>query len=230
MNSEGRTDSATGGHGGRREGSGRKRKDPTTTIRVPVSEVPAIQVWMANRSRGQQDDRTAIPQIWQATLSADRIWLPRMLEGVSAGFASPASDYVEQVLDLNELLIQQPTATFLVAAAGWSMLQAGIAKGDILVVDRSLDPLDGDIVIAVINGVDFTCKRLMIEAGEGDYPYVWLKAENPDFQDIRPIEGESLEVWGVVTSWIKTSTRRKRTEGVHPLQGAVAPVRQVRRP
>jgi len=111
---------------------------------------------------------------------------------VSAGFPSPADDYIEGRLDLNELMVANPGATFFVRVAGDSMLGVGIHHNDILVVDRSLDPISGKVVIAVVNG-ELTVKRL-VKNGES----VCLKAENPDYPDIHLAEGITCEIWGVV--------------------------------
>ncbi len=111
---------------------------------------------------------------------------------VSAGFPSPADDYIEGRLDLNELMVVNPAATFFVRVAGDSMLGTGIHHNDILVVDRSLEPISGKVVIAVVNG-ELTVKRL-IKNGE----HVYLKAESPDYPDIHMTEGTTCEIWGVV--------------------------------
>ena len=113
--------------------------------------------------------------------------------GVSAGFPSPAEDYIEGRLDLNELMIDHPAATFFVRVAGDSMIGAGIHHDDILVVDRSLDPVHGKVVIAVVNG-ELTVKRLFRQNGT-----VRLLAENPDYPPIELAEETACEVWGVVT-------------------------------
>ena len=112
---------------------------------------------------------------------------------VSAGFSSPAEDYIEGRLDLNELMVANPSATFFVRVAGDSMIGAGIHHNDILVVDRSLEPISGKVVIAVVNG-ELTVKR-MIKDGENFY----LKAENSDYPDIHMTEGSTCEIWGVVS-------------------------------
>lgn len=111
---------------------------------------------------------------------------------VSAGFPSPADDYIEGRLDLNELMVANPAATFFVRVAGDSMLGVGIHHNDILVVDRSLEPISGKVVIAVVDG-ELTVKRL-VKNGES----VCLKAESPDYPDIHPAEGATCEIWGVV--------------------------------
>lgn len=121
---------------------------------------------------------------------------PLFLSGVSAGFPSPADDYIDRDLDLNEHLITNPAATFFVRVAGDSMTGAGINNNDILIVDRSVAPVSGKIVIAVING-ELTVKRLLKTETS-----CRLIAENSDYPDIE-ITGEmELEIWGVATSAI----------------------------
>ncbi|AWL18615.1 DNA polymerase V [Acinetobacter nosocomialis] len=123
--------------------------------------------------------------------------VPYALEKISAGFPSPAQDYVDKALDMNEHLIKNATSTFIVKVASLSMLNAGIDIDDELIVDRSLDAKHGDIVIALIDN-EFTVKRLMIdEKGQ------WLKAENPDYKNIYLADGQELIIWGVVTHIIK---------------------------
>lgn len=127
--------------------------------------------------------------------------IPLAIEKVSAGFPSPAQDYVDRTLDMNEHLIKNEEATFIVRVASLSMLNAGIDIDDELIVDRSLDAKHNDIVVALIDN-DFTVKRLMIEEKR------WLKAENPDYADIHLQEGQELIIWGVVT-YILKNTRKK---------------------
>lgn len=129
------------------------------------------------------------------------ISIPLAIEKVSAGFPSPAQDYIDRSLDMNEHLIKNEEATFIVRVASLSMLNAGIDVDDELIVDRSLDAKHNDIVIALIDN-DFTVKRLMIEEKR------WLKAENPDYADIHLREGQELIIWGVVT-YILKNTRKK---------------------
>ncbi|MBN2455869.1 MAG: translesion error-prone DNA polymerase V autoproteolytic subunit [Sedimentisphaerales bacterium] len=116
--------------------------------------------------------------------------------GVSAGFPSPAADYEEGKLDLNRHLIRNPAATFFVKANGDSMIGAGIHSGDILIVDRSLEPKDKSVVIAVING-ELTVKKIRIRNRK-----IILEPENHNYpvQEITP--DTDFEVWGVVTSVI----------------------------
>ncbi len=120
--------------------------------------------------------------------------LPFYSSRVQAGFASPADDFIEQYLDLNELLVKHEQATYFVRVAGRSMIDAGIYPDDILIVDRSLEASHNKIIIAVIEG-EVTVKRLYKRDGK-----VILKAENKDYKDI-PVLGE-LNTWGVVTSII----------------------------
>lgn len=126
--------------------------------------------------------------------------LPMFLESVSAGFPSPAEDYLEDKLDLNDLLIRNPASTFFVRVTGDSMINSGIHSGDILVVDRSLDPKDGSIVIAVING-ELTVKRLSRYNGN-----ISLVPENPNYKKINITAEMNFEVWGVVSSVIHKVT------------------------
>jgi len=115
---------------------------------------------------------------------------------VQAGFPSPAEDYLEDSLDLNEHLIDNKESTFFVRVAGESMVDAGIRPNDILIVDKSIMAKDGNIIIAVVSG-EFTVKRLVYRAGR-----VVLKAENKDFEDLLLSGEDELVVWGVVTSVI----------------------------
>ena len=123
--------------------------------------------------------------------------LPLFTSRVSAGFPSPADDHIEATLSLDELCIRHPAATFLLRAAGDSMQGAGLFDGDVLVVDRSVEPRPGMIVVATVNG-GFTCKRLTVE---NDRPV--LRAENPSYPDIHLAEGEELEVFGVVVAAVR---------------------------
>ena len=122
---------------------------------------------------------------------------PFFLCGISAGFPSPADDYIDRMLDLNELLITNPPATFFVRVAGESMIDAGIHDGDILIVDRSLEPQNGKIVIAVVDG-ELTVKRLV--KNNGAYKLV---AENPDYPSLEITDETQCEIWGTATSVIR---------------------------
>ncbi len=121
---------------------------------------------------------------------------PLFLVPVSAGFPSPAEDYIEGNLDLNQYLIKHPAATFFVKVTGNSMIDAGIHDGDILIVDRSLKPVDKKVVIAVVNG-ELTVRRIRVTKGK-----VVLISENREYQPLQIEEEMDFEVWGVVTNVI----------------------------
>ncbi|MCA9392368.1 translesion error-prone DNA polymerase V autoproteolytic subunit [candidate division WWE3 bacterium] len=118
---------------------------------------------------------------------------PLYLTPVQAGFPSPADDFIDTHLDLNEHLIRHPAATFFVRAEGNSMIYAGIQSGDILVVDRALRVDNNAVVVAAVNG-ELTVKRVRRENER-----VWLMPENPLFQPIEITEEMEVSVWGVVT-------------------------------
>jgi DNA polymerase V len=139
--------------------------------------------------------QTKVVEIIKPT-SGEIVELPIFLESVSAGFPSPAEDYMEGKLDLNKYLIKNPSATFFVRVTGDSMINAGIYSGDILIVDRSLSPKDSSIVIAVIDS-ELLVKRMQYIKNK-----IYLSPENPKFEPIE-ITGEmNFEVWGVVTTVI----------------------------
>lgn len=115
---------------------------------------------------------------------------------VSAGFPSPAQDYLEEAIDLNQFLIKHPSATFMVKVVGDSMIDAGIFANDILIVDRSIDAKNNSIVIASIN-FELTVKRLIKKNNE-----IFLKPENKKYQPIKIFDFNENLIWGVVTSVI----------------------------
>jgi DNA polymerase V len=122
--------------------------------------------------------------------------LPLFSGKVAAGFPSPADDYIEKTLDLNELLVKKPAATFFARAQGESMLGAGIHPNDILVVDRSIEPVPGKIVVCALNG-ELVVKRLKRLEDR------WvLASENPFYPDIRLHDELQMVIWGVVTNVI----------------------------
>lgn len=122
---------------------------------------------------------------------------PLYLDRISAGFPSPADDYVETALDLNAYLIRNPAATFMVRVSGDSMTGAGISDGDILVVDRSEEPAPGRIVVAVLDG-ELTVKRLVRKDGR-----ILLAPENPLYKPIAVNDEQDLHVWGVVSGVVR---------------------------
>lgn len=127
--------------------------------------------------------------------------LPYAEGGIRAGFPSPAQDYMDRSLDFNRELIDHPAATFYARVAGLSMIGAGIDEGDIIVIDRSLEPRQNDIVVAFING-EFSMKYLDLE--ERDQGRIWLRPGNPDFPPIEITPDDDFNVWGVVTKVIKS--------------------------
>jgi DNA polymerase V len=134
--------------------------------------------------------------LWRLAPLRQQVLLPLFTGKVAAGFPSPADDYIEKTLDLNELLVKKPAATFFARAQGESMLGAGIHPNDILVVDRSIDPVPGHIVICALNG-ELTVKRLNRDHGQWQ-----LKAENSAYPDIVIYDDLELVIWGVVTNVI----------------------------
>ncbi len=121
---------------------------------------------------------------------------PLFEAGVSAGFPSPAADYEEDKLDLNRYLIKNPAATFFVRVTGYSMMGAGIYSGDLLVVDRSLEPRDKNVVIAIIDG-ELTVKRIRIRKKK-----ITLEPENENYSVQQITEDTDFQVWGIVTNVI----------------------------
>ncbi len=124
--------------------------------------------------------------------------LPLFIARVSAGFPSPADDFIDKNLDLNEFLIKHPAATFFVRVAGNSMINAGIRDGDLLIVDKALEPADNKIVVAALNG-ELTVKRIRKIKNK-----LFLAPENHDYQPIEIEPEAQFEVWGVVTHVIQT--------------------------
>lgn len=122
-----------------------------------------------------------------------KIKLPLFTVPVSAGFPSPAEEYIETLLSLDEHLIQHPQATYLVKVKGDSMKEAGILTGDVLIVDKSLTPANNKIVVAVIDG-EFTVKRFRKEKGE-----ISLVPANDAYKPIKVNGDRDIKVWGVVT-------------------------------
>ncbi len=128
-----------------------------------------------------------------AAIDEEHQSIPVFSSSVQGGFPSPAEDYIEKQLDLNELMIQHPAATFYVRVEGDSMQGAGIQSGDILVVDRALKAVSGKIVVAVING-EFTVKRLIIKNG-----VTYLQPENENYPTLKIEKESDFQVWGVVS-------------------------------
>ncbi|KAA6231803.1 translesion error-prone DNA polymerase V autoproteolytic subunit [Chlorobium phaeovibrioides] len=119
--------------------------------------------------------------------------LPVAGSAVAAGFPSPAEDHEEMSLDLNKALIRHPAATFYARVKGSSMMDAGIEDGDLLIIDKALEPKDGDVAVCFIDG-EFTVKRIRLEDGD-----LFLVPANPLFQPVRVTEENEFLVWGIVS-------------------------------
>lgn len=125
--------------------------------------------------------------------------------GIRAGFPSPAQDYITETIDLNRDLIRHPVATFYGRVVGDSMIEEGIEEGDILVIDRALEPANGDLAVCCLDG-EFTLKRILIKpSGE-----IWLVPSNSNYRPIPVTEGNELIIWGIVTYTIKSNRRPRR--------------------
>jgi len=129
-------------------------------------------------------------------ITGDKQKLPLYMSRVPAGFPSPAEDFIDKKLDLNEHMVKHPAATFFVKVQGNSMVGAGIHHGDVLVVDRALEAENRKIVVAALNG-ELTVKRLRKSKGR-----LFLASENPEFKEMEVTSEMSFEVWGVVTNVI----------------------------
>ena len=135
----------------------------------------------------------------------EEVLLPYFPEGVRAGFPSPATDYEEEAIDLNKTLIRHREATFFARVKGDSMIGAGYMPGDLLVVDRSLEPQSGDVVVAYVDG-GFTIKELdLSQRAQG---VVWLRPHNDAYEPIRVTPEQTSIIWGVVTYCIHRSASR----------------------
>ena len=162
--------------GGKREGAGRpagtgKFGEPTKSIRIPLSDLPRALEHIYNRF----------------------FKMPLFQSQVAAGLPTDVEDQIEKRIDLNELLIKKPKDTFLVKVNGFSMINAGIQNGNILIVNSSIEPENNKIVIASING-EITVKRLQIQKTK-----IFLKAENENFEPIKISKEMNFKILGVVT-------------------------------
>ncbi|MDD6210756.1 MAG: translesion error-prone DNA polymerase V autoproteolytic subunit [Bacteroidales bacterium] len=135
--------------------------------------------------------------------------LPLAEEGIAAGFPSPAESYMELSIDLNRELIAHPSSTFYGRVKGYSMKDAGIEEGDLLVIDKSLPPQDGDLAVCFVDG-EFTLKHIRTEEG-----CIWLIPANEAFPPIKVTEENHFMIWGIVTYTIKSHRNRRHrfTEG-----------------
>ncbi len=127
--------------------------------------------------------------------------LPFADSGIKAGFPSPAQDYLDESIDFNRDFILHPECTFYARCAGDSMIEEGIDDGDLLVIDKLIEPRDGNIVVAYIDG-EFTLKRLEIK-GKGKSKRVFLMPANPNYEPIEVDETNDFRIWGVLLYCIK---------------------------
>ena len=131
-------------------------------------------------------------EIYKADISSS-LPLPIADEGIRAGFPSPAQDFMDLSIDLNQELVKHPSSTFYGRVKGDSMIDAGVHDGDVLIIDKSLEPKDGDMAVCFIDG-EFTIKYIKIEE-----KVIWLVPANKNFQPIRVTEDNNFLIWGIVT-------------------------------
>ncbi len=130
--------------------------------------------------------------------TTSKLDLPFVENGISAGFPSPADDFLDISIDLNKELIQNPSVTFYGRVKGDSMVDAGLSDGDLLIIDKSLEPTDNKIAVCFIDG-EFTVKRIKIEKD-----IIWLIAENRNYKPIKVTSENDFIIWGIVTTVIKS--------------------------
>ena len=166
--------------GGKRKGAGRptgsnRYGEPTRPVRLPISQIDRVLRFIKNKEAA----------------------IPLYASGVSAGFPSPADDFKELRISIDREVVKNEEATFYARVSGESMQGAGLDDGDLLVIDRSLEPQDNKIAVCFIDG-EFTVKRLKVEQD-----CVYLMPENPKYQPIKVTEDNELIIWGVVTYVVK---------------------------
>lgn len=187
--------------GGKRAGAGRKQGsgqygEPTKVVRIPESRIEEVKMILQFPHKLKPEPgRTKIDQVLRADIKSERRQVMYSTL-VAAGMPLPTEEYSEGKIDLNEHLLKNPEATFFVRVSGDSMIDAGIHPGDLMIVDRSLMPASGKIVIAVVNG-ELTVKRLFKEHGK-----LFLMPENPNYPAIEITEDMAFMIWGVVTNVI----------------------------
>lgn len=186
-------------HGGKRPGAGRKPGsghygEKTTVMRVPASQTENVRDFLgALQNKRLAEGRDNVDELLAVDAAGQTVSLPLYTTKVAAGFPSPADDHVEKRLNPSDYLVENDSATFFVRVKGDSMIDAGIFDGDVLVVDRSRVAQIGDIVLAVLDA-EFTVKTLgRTKTGPKLIP------ANPAYPVIEVREGQSFEVWGVVT-------------------------------
>ncbi|GGY13653.1 LexA family protein [Paludibacterium paludis] len=180
---------------GRQPGSGRFSGEPLTQMRIPSADKEAVIDFVKRRQAARH---APLPPLALAPdTEAPGLEIPFYANRVAAGFPSPADDYRDGAIDLNRYLVEDASATFMVKVTGDSMINAGIAEGDILVVDRGRRATHGAIVLAAVDG-QFTVKRLHQRNGR-----LALIPENPAYPIIEPRDSQEWQIWGVVTGCVK---------------------------
>lgn len=167
-------------------------------MRIPESRVISVKAFLQACKTAPNERENPVESIVPASDSGTPIALPLFSSHVQAGFPSPADDHIEKRLNLNDYLIKQADATFLVTITGLSMRDAGLLPKDVVVVDRSRPAGVGNIVMAVVDG-EFTIKYL----GLGEHGNPLLIPANPEFKTIEIKEGMQFEIWGVVTGSVR---------------------------
>ena len=185
-------------HGGRRPGAGRKLGNniaqPTKVIRVPVSTAKIIKNAISALTKETPlQTHTKVSNLIQFIQAKHHTTFPLYISKVAAGFPSPADDHVEKRLNPSDYLVKNDTATFFVRVKGDSMIEAGIFDNDVLVIDRSISQQTGDIVLVMLDG-EFTVK-ILGQSKKG----ITLIPANKNYSNIEIKEGQSFEIWGVVT-------------------------------
>jgi len=204
------------GRGGRRDGAGRPSgtgrfgDEPLVKVALPARLREEVIDFAVARLAKRHDttllaERRELPEhALRAPLQPSRRAVPLFLQGVRAGFPAPVADEVDQELDLNQYLLEgDGETTFMVRVEGDSMIDAGLFDDDLLVVNRRQRPQHGDIVVALLDGTEFTCKRLHSKDGR-----IALLPENPAYPPIE-IRGErEMKIWGVVTGMVRKLGRK----------------------
>lgn len=189
----------TNERGGKRPGAGRKPGsgtygEPTTVMRVPASQAGSVRDFIsALHDKRQAEGLSNVATLFEPAAENKIMALPLYTTRVAAGFPSPADDHVEKRLSPSDYLVKNESATFFVRVKGDSMIDAGIFEDDVLVVDRSRVPQIGDIVLAVLDA-EFTVKTL----GQSKQGARLIPA-NKNYPVIEVKEGQTFDVWGVVT-------------------------------
>ena len=137
--------------------------------------------------------------------SAEQLERTFIETGVKAGFPVPSGDEISQSLDLNKVLVRHPAATFYARVVGNSMIDAGVEEGDLLVVDRSLEPRNGSMAVCFIDG-EFTLKFIYLD--EKEKGVIWLRPANDDYPAIKVTPDNDFTVWGIVSYTIKCRLKK----------------------